>query len=209
MLFEPESAPEYEYAFDFMLQLGENASQVAEIVNGVHGAYTVTANYVQLWFRRFRSGIFDVKDAPRTGKPVVENVNKITGIIEVGRLVRSRSIAQGLKIVHKIVLSHLRKDEFKKKLQVLGATSINTKKMVDRNSICEALAKRNEIDPFLKRMVIGDEKWVTYYNIVRKRSWSKRDEATQTVVKPGLTARKVLLCIRWDWKGIIYYELLL
>ncbi|GFW16519.1 mariner transposase [Trichonephila clavipes] len=40
-------------------------------------------------------------------------------------------------------------------------------------SICEALTKQNEINPFLKRMVTGDEKWVTYYNIVRKQSWSK------------------------------------
>ncbi|GFV86176.1 hypothetical protein TNCV_671731 [Trichonephila clavipes] len=76
--------------------------------------------------------------------------------------------------------------------------------MIDLRSICEALNKRNEIDPFLKRMVIEDEKWVPYYNIVRKRSWSKCDEAAQTVAKPGLTARKVLLCIQWDWKGIIY-----
>ncbi|GFV42015.1 mariner transposase [Trichonephila clavipes] len=74
--------------------------------------------------------------------------------------------------------------------------------MIDRISICETLAKRNEIDPFLKRMVTGDEKWVTYYNVVRKRSWSKCGEAAQ----PGLTTRKVLLCIWWDWEGIIYYE---
>ncbi|GFX03751.1 histone-lysine N-methyltransferase SETMAR [Trichonephila clavipes] len=80
--------------------------------------------------------------------------------------------------------------------------------MMDRISICEALSKRNEIDPFLKRMVTEDEKWVRYDNIVRKRSWSKRREAVQTVAKPGLTARKVLLCIWWDWKGIIYNELL-
>ncbi|GFT66191.1 mariner transposase [Trichonephila clavipes] len=80
--------------------------------------------------------------------------------------------------------------------------------MMDRISICKALTKRNEIDPFLKRMVTGDEKWVTYDNLVRKRSWSKRSEAAQTVAKLGLTSRKVLLCIRWDWKGIIYYELL-
>ncbi|GFX75933.1 mariner Mos1 transposase [Trichonephila clavipes] len=57
-------------------------------------------------------------------------------------------------------------------------------------------------------MVTGDEKWVTYYNIVRKRLWSKCGEAAQTVSKPRLTARKVLLCIWWDWKRIIYYELL-
>ncbi|GFW76502.1 histone-lysine N-methyltransferase SETMAR [Trichonephila clavipes] len=66
----------------------ENASQVAEIVNGVYGAETVTANYMQFWFCRFHSGIFDVKDAPRTGRPVIENVDKITEIIEVDRHVR-------------------------------------------------------------------------------------------------------------------------
>ncbi|GFW43130.1 histone-lysine N-methyltransferase SETMAR [Trichonephila clavipes] len=56
---------------------GENASQVAEIVNGVFSADTLTANYVQFWFRRFLSGIFDVKDAPRTGRPLIENVDKL------------------------------------------------------------------------------------------------------------------------------------
>ncbi|GFV24307.1 hypothetical protein TNCV_422971 [Trichonephila clavipes] len=44
----------------------------------------------------------------------------------------------------------------------------------------EALGKRNEIDLFLQWMVTGNEKWVTYYNTVRKRSWSKCSEAAQT-----------------------------
>ncbi|GFU24395.1 mariner transposase [Trichonephila clavipes] len=80
--------------------------------------------------------------------------------------------------------------------------------MMDRISICESLAKRNEIHPFLKRMVAGDKKWVAYDNIVQKLSWSKRREAAQTVAEKGLTARKVLLCIWWDLKQIIYYQLL-
>ncbi|GFX88381.1 mariner Mos1 transposase [Trichonephila clavipes] len=57
-------------------------------------------------------------------------------------------------------------------------------------------------------MLTGDEKWVTYDNIVRNRLLSKRGEAAQTVAKPGLTSWKVLLCIWRDWKGIICYELL-
>ncbi|GFX62227.1 histone-lysine N-methyltransferase SETMAR [Trichonephila clavipes] len=55
-------------------------------------------------------------------------------------------------------------------------------------------------------MVTRDAKWVMCDNIVRKQSWSKRGEAPQTIDKPGLTARKVLLCIWWNWKGIITYE---
>ncbi|GFV51314.1 histone-lysine N-methyltransferase SETMAR [Trichonephila clavipes] len=80
---------------------------MAEIANGVYGAETVMANYMQFWFRRFRSGIFDVKDAPHTGRPVIENVDKIKEIIEIDRHVSSRSIAQELKIDHNIVLRHL------------------------------------------------------------------------------------------------------
>ncbi|GFX79501.1 hypothetical protein TNCV_824901 [Trichonephila clavipes] len=57
---------------------GENASHATEIVNGVYGVNAVTANYAQFWFHRFRSGIFDVKDALRTGSPIVENIDKTT-----------------------------------------------------------------------------------------------------------------------------------
>ncbi|GFV60710.1 histone-lysine N-methyltransferase SETMAR [Trichonephila clavipes] len=90
-------------------------SDAAEIVNGAYGADTVTANCVQFWFRRFRSGILNVKVA-RT--PVIENVDKTTEIIEVDRHASSRSIAQELKIDHKTVLCHLSKVGFKKKLDV-------------------------------------------------------------------------------------------
>ncbi|GFX31510.1 putative DD34D transposase [Trichonephila clavipes] len=40
--------------------------------------------------------------------------------------------------------------------------------MMDRVSSCKALAKRNKIDPFFKRMVTRDEKWIPYCNIDAK-----------------------------------------
>ncbi|GFX90715.1 histone-lysine N-methyltransferase SETMAR [Trichonephila clavipes] len=66
--------------------------------------------------------------------------------------------------------------------------------MMDRISICEALAKRNDINPFLKRMVTRDEKLVPYDNIVRKRSSSKRGEALQT----GQTLNSDIYCQQLD-----------
>ncbi|GFT61945.1 histone-lysine N-methyltransferase SETMAR [Trichonephila clavipes] len=121
----------------FFLQFdkSENASQVAEIANGVYGVYTVIANYVQFWFRRFRSGIFDVKAAPQAGRPVVENVDKIIEIIEIDRRVSSRSIAEELKIDHKTVLSHLLKVAFKRKSHVWVPHQLTLKNMTDRISI--------------------------------------------------------------------------
>lgn len=57
-------------------------------------------------------------------------------------------------------------------------------------------------------MITGDEKWIVYNNVERKRSWRKRDEPSLTTLKAGLTPRKVMLCVWWDWQGIVYYEFL-
>ncbi|GFW55089.1 histone-lysine N-methyltransferase SETMAR [Trichonephila clavipes] len=99
--------------------------------------------------------------ALHTGRPVVESVVKITEIVEVDRHVSSRSIAQELQIMHKIVLNHLHKVGFKKKLDVWVQHQLTPKHLMDRISIYKALAKWNEIDPFLKRLMTGDEKWIT------------------------------------------------
>ncbi|GFW40032.1 histone-lysine N-methyltransferase SETMAR [Trichonephila clavipes] len=47
----------------------------------------------------------------------------------------------------------------------------------------------------------------SHTTILCENDRSKCGEAAQTVAKPGLTLRKVLQCIWWDWKGIIYYEI--
>lgn len=70
------------------------------------------------------------------------------------------------------------------------------------------LIKREENDPFLKRMITGDEKWIVYNNVGRKRSWSRRDDSPQTTSKAELHQRKVMLSVWWDWKGVVFFELL-
>jgi len=54
-------------------------------------------------------------------------------------------------------------------------------------------------------MITGDEKWITYDNPTRKRSWIKKREKAQAIAKSRLTRKK--LCVWWDWKGIVHYEL--
>ena len=55
---------------------------------------------------------------------------------------------------------------------------------------------------------MGNEKWILYSNVERKRSWGKRNEPLPTRPKASLHPKKVMLCKWWDWKGVLYYELL-
>ena len=59
-------------------------------------------------------------------------------------------------------------------------------------------------------MITCDEKWITYDNPTRKKSWIKKGKKMQTIAKPflRLTRKKVMLCVWWNWKGIVHYELL-
>ncbi|CAK9813229.1 Mariner Mos1 transposase [Anthophora plagiata] len=75
--------------------------------------------------------------------------------------------------------------------------------LMNRVSTCDLLLQRHERDPFLKRLATGDETWILYQNVHRKRTWSK-DNRPSTVAKPGLHLKKVLSSIWWDWKGVVY-----
>jgi len=85
---------------------------------------------------------------------------------------------------------------------------LTEKNLMDRISICDSLYATRR--PFLKQVVTGDKKWIIYNNVERKKSWGKRNEPPLATPSPkaGLHPKKVMLCVWWDWKGILYYELL-
>ena len=45
-------------------------------------------------------------------------------------------------------------------------------------------------------------------NVVQKRSWSKRDEPAQLTSKADMHQKNIMLSVWWDFKGIVYLELL-
>ena len=96
-------------------------------------------------------------------------------------------------------------------VQILGTWiphELKEKHLTQRINSCDLLKKRNENDPFLKRLITGDEKWIVYNNIKRKRSWSRPREPARTTSKAGIRRKKVSLSVWWDYKGIVYFELL-
>ena len=98
----------------------------------------------------------------------------------------TREIAEMLNISHTCIERHLKQLGYVNKLDIWAPHKFNEIQLTKRISICDSLLKRNETDPFSKRIITSDEKWVVYDNLVQKRSWSKRDEPVQSTSKADI-----------------------
>ena len=117
-----------------------------------------------------------------------------------------RELATALKVSVGSVHGHLKSLGFVKKLDVWVPYELKEIHLTNRMSVCDQLIKREENDPFLKCMITGDEKWIVYNNVSRKKSW-RRDEAPERQAKAEIHQKKIMLSM-WDWKGPVFYELL-
>ena len=77
-----------------------------------------------------------------------------------------------------------------------------------RFCMSEMLPERHKKNSFLHRVVTDDEKWIHYDNHKRKKSYVKHGQPSTSTAKPNIHGAKIMLCILYNQKGVLYYELL-
>ena len=63
----------------------------------------------------------------------------------------------------------------------------------------EILLERHKKKSFLHPIVTGDEQWIHY-----DKSYVKPGQPAKSTAKPNIHGAKVMLCIWWDQKGVIF-----
>ena len=61
---------------------------------------------------------------------------------------------------------------------------------------------------FLLKIVTGDEKWIYYDNQLNDKQWLDPEQPPLSRQNEKFHVKKVIICVWWDQKGFIYYELL-
>ncbi|EZA54179.1 Histone-lysine N-methyltransferase SETMAR, partial [Ooceraea biroi] len=74
-----------------------------------YGEDALKLRQCQNWFTKFRSGDFNVKDAPRSGRPIEIDDDKIKALIDSNRRLTTREIAENLNVSKSSVENHLKR----------------------------------------------------------------------------------------------------
>ncbi|GFT97300.1 histone-lysine N-methyltransferase SETMAR [Trichonephila clavipes] len=73
-----------------------------------HTHRQLTVRQCQNWFAKFRSGNFDVEDAPRSGSPVEADKDAINALLDANRRITTREIGLRLNLSNSMVYDHLK-----------------------------------------------------------------------------------------------------
>ena len=133
----------------------------------------LTDRKCQKWFAKLCAGDFSLDDAPSSGKPVEVDSDQIETLIENNQCYTTWNIADILKISKSSIENQLHHLGYVNRFDVWVPHKLSEKNLLDSISAYDSLLKCNENVLFLKRIVTGDEKWILFNNVERKRSWGK------------------------------------
>ncbi|KAG9427785.1 mariner transposase [Apis mellifera carnica] len=170
------------------------------------GEGTVSDRTCRRWYEKFETDDFDLSDKSRSGRPSLIDNDVVKAMLEQDPFLTTSEIAERLNSAQQTISDHIRKIGLVWKYSRWVPHELSQKNLNDRVVICTSLLAP-KIEPFLNRMITGDEKWITYNNIVRKRAYCEPGKPSPSTSKPNLTLNKRMLCI-WDIRGPIHYELL-
>ena len=192
--------------FEYKLQ--HSSAEATRNICQAKGEGAVSKSTAKRWFAHFRQQCFSLKDQQRSGRPTEINLGELQQAIESDSTLTQCQLASRLRCTQPNIHHHFRKLRLVSRAGQWTPHDLSPTQRQKRVDICRGLIEKHRRFDWLNNFVTGDEKWVLYVSIERKRQWLKPGQKPRPTPKHGLHPQKRMLSVWWDVQGILYFELL-
>lgn len=191
----------------YEFQLGHNVADAIRNIHRAKGEAVLKKSVAYRWFKKFGGGVTDIKDQPRAGRPKTLDPEALREVIEADTSKSVRRLSSELAIS---------KSGVHRQLHELGKVNRHCREIPHeltpemakkRIEICQKLLQNPSDQRFFKRIVTCDEKWVYFRNNSKENQWIDRGSTALPVVRRERFEKKVLLCVWWNFEGLVHFEL--
>jgi histone-lysine N-methyltransferase SETMAR len=173
----------------------------------VEGEGSVNERTAQRWFKRFASGNLSLEDEQRPGRPRILDSEATKEAAEQQPSTSTRGLSDIIGPSKSTVHRHLTDlENIYKNCRIVphDLTADQAQRQVE---FCHKLLQLLKDHRFIKRIVTCDEKWIYLNNPDLQKQWLDKGQLPVPVGKRERFEKKALLCVWWNYEGLIYYEL--
>ena len=185
-----------------------SAQAAAKEICAVLGEGTLHRRTAAKWFHRFNNGDTSLVELPRSGRPVAAIDEQLLEAVKVQPHASVRVLASELGTSKSTISCHLKSLGVRQIRPKQDPHDLTPQQAQRRLELCTKLLENPTDDRFWKRIVTGDEKWIFFKNPDKEKQWVVPGGSAQSVVRQDRYGAKVMLCVWWNFEGIVHFELL-
>ena len=163
-----------------------------------HGEHALGKLQCFVRLKKSRSGNFDARNEERGRPPKKFRDSESQASLDEDDAQTQRQLADRLNVTREAVSIRLKAMGKIQKVGKWVPQVLNERQQENRKTTCEMLLARYERKSLLHRIATGDEKWI----------YLAPGEPPTSTTRSNRYGRKTMLCVWWDQKGVICYELL-
>jgi histone-lysine N-methyltransferase SETMAR len=183
-----------------------SATESHSILMEVYGDNALAKRRCQKWFARFKIGYFGLEAQELPGEPKQIEEEESAALLEQDSCQTQEKLAESVRLEQTTVSKSLKDMGMIQVMLHWVPLELKERDVERRKIFCEYLHERQKRKGYLHRIVTGDEKWVHYENSKRKKAWVTPSEPGPSQPKRDSHCAKVMLCVFWDMKSMVYYE---